>query len=56
MRPSPMLFFLLVAPSALYDWIKKSSCSTLVIMACRSYICFGREKVVYAKKKKRERK
>jgi hypothetical protein len=21
-------------------------------MACRSYICFGREKVVYAKKRK----
>jgi hypothetical protein len=29
----------------------KSRCSAVVIVACRSYICLGREKVDHAKKK-----
>jgi hypothetical protein len=32
---------------------KKSRCSTLVIVSCKSYIYFGREKIVHTKKKKR---
>jgi hypothetical protein len=34
---------------------KKSRCSTLVIAACRSYVCLRREKVVHAKKDEGEK-
>jgi hypothetical protein len=37
-----------------YKSVKIKKKFTFVIVACRSYVCLGREKVIHAKKQERE--